>query len=270
MLELRNIGVTYAEGESGSVEALKDLSLSCDRGAFVVIVGANGSGKSTMLNIIAGAEKPSSGTVLLGDRDVTALPEHRRAPLIGRVFQNPSKGTVGDMTVRDNLALAACRGKGFGLRWALSRALQEEMRARLADLGIGLEDRLEQPVSALSGGQRQALTMLMATWQRPRLLLLDEHTAALDPRSADLVMNLTGRIVADRGLTVLMVTHSMQQAVQFGQRLLMLHRGRIVYDIRDGEKRRMRPSELVDRFDELRRMDRLDESAAALIRDQYI
>lgn len=270
MLELRNIGVTYAEGESRSVEALKDVSLLCERGSFVAIVGANGSGKSTLLSVVAGAEKSDTGSVILAGSDVTALPEHRRAPLIGRVFQNPTKGTVGDMTVRDNLALAASRGEGFGLRWALSRGLQEEMRARLAELGIGLEDRLDQPVSALSGGQRQALTMLMATWKRPRLLLLDEHTAALDPRSADLVMNLTGRIVSDRGLTVLMVTHSMQQAVQFGQRLLMLHHGRIVYDIRDGEKRRMRPSELVARFDELRRMDRLDESAASLLQDQYI
>ena len=269
MLELRHIGVTYTEGEGGSIRALDDVTLACERGSFVVVVGANGSGKSTLLNIIAGSDRPTSGTVLLAGKDLAGVPEHRRAAMIGRVFQSPLKGTVADMTIRDNLALAASRGRGFGLHWALPRGLLEEMRSRLSGMGIGLEDRLDQPVSSLSGGQRQALTMLMATWRKPRVLLLDEHTAALDPRSADAVMNLTGRIVADRGLTVLMVTHSMHQAVQFGQRLLMLHRGRIVLDIRDGEKRRTRPSELVERFEELRRLDRLDESAAALLRDQY-
>ena len=270
MLELRNIRVTYAEEEGGSIEALKDVSMTFARGSFVVVVGANGSGKSTLLSVIAGSTTVDSGSITLGSRELTSMSEHRRASLIGRVFQSPTRGTVGDMTLRDNLALAASRGEGLGLRWALSRSLQEEMRARLADMGIGLEDRLDRPVASLSGGQRQALTMLMATWHRPEVLLLDEHTAALDPRSADLVMNLTGRIVAERGLTVIMVTHSMQQAVQFGQRLLMLHQGHVVLDITGGEKRRTRPSELVARFEELRRLDRLDESAAALLRDQYL
>jgi putative ABC transport system ATP-binding protein len=189
--------------------------------------------------------------------------------LIGRVFQSPFQGTISDMTVMENLALAACRDQGFTLARALTRVLREEIRERVAGLGIGLEDHLLQPMSSLSGGQRQALTMLMATWRKPKLLLLDEHTAALDPRSADLILNLTGRIVTERGLTVLMVTHSMQHAVMYGERLLMMHRGRIVYDIRDGEKRRSRPSELIARFDELRRMDRIDESVAALLRFQY-
>jgi putative tryptophan/tyrosine transport system ATP-binding protein len=269
MLQLDHVNKTYEASGGDRVQALQDVSLSCERGAFVVIVGANGSGKSTLLHAVAGAVMPDNGSIRLGDRDLTSLPEHRRASLIGRVFQDPFRGTVGGMTVRDNLAIAACRGSGFTLGWALPRALREEMHERLAALGIGLEHRLDQPVQSLSGGQRQVLTMLMATWRKPRLLLLDEHTAALDPRSADVVMNLTGRIVADRSLTVLMVTHSMHHAVQFGQRLIMMHRGRIVFDIRDGEKRRAQPSELIARFEELRRMDRIDEHVAALLRAQY-
>ena len=270
MLEIRRVQKSYAGGGGERVTALQDFDLQCERGSFVVIVGANGSGKSTLLNVLSGSESVDGGSIALGGVDITRLPEHRRAAIIGRVFQDPFQGTIAEMSVRDNLALAACRGRGFTLRWALSQELREEMRERLAALGIGLEDRIDQPVSSLSGGQRQILTMLMATWHKPRLLLLDEHTAALDPRSADLVMNLTGRIIADRSLTVLMVTHSMHHAVHFGQRLLMMHRGRVVLDIRDGEKRRAQPSELVARFEELRRMDHIDESVAALLREQYL
>lgn len=269
MLELKNLSKSYVVSGGERVHALQDVSLQCERGSFVVIVGANGSGKSTLLHVLAGSESLDQGSIVLGGKDITALPAHKRASVVGRVFQDPFQGTVGEMTVQDNLAMAACRGGGFDLGWALPRALREEMRERIAALGIGLEDRLNQPVSALSGGQRQVLTMLMATWRKPRMLLLDEHTAALDPRSADHVLNLTGHIVADRSLTVLMVTHSMHHAVQFGHRLIMMHRGRIVYDIRDGEKRRARPSELIARFEELRRMDRIDENVASLLRQQY-
>ncbi len=269
MLELTRLTKTYSDAGGDTVFALKDVSLRCERGSFVVIVGSNGSGKSTLLNVIAGSDTPDRGTISIGGKTLTDLPEHRRATIIGRVFQNPFQGTIGDMTVMENLALASCCGRGFTLTQALSRALKNEIREKVAAIGIGLEDRLEQSMSTLSGGQRQALTMLMATWRKPRLLLLDEHTAALDPRSADLVLNLTGRIVAERGLTVLMVTHSMQHAVLFGQRLIMMHHGQIVYDIRDGEKRRARPSELISRFEELRRADRVDESVAGLLRDQY-
>ncbi|MFA6233934.1 MAG: ATP-binding cassette domain-containing protein [Bacteroidota bacterium] len=269
MLELLNISKSFDSGGGETVFALKDLSLRCERGSFVVIVGSNGSGKSTLLNIIAGSETADSGSISLIGRDLLALPEHRRAASIGRVFQNPFQGTIADMTVMENLALASCRDRGFTLARAVTRHLREEISERVAGLGIGLENHLQQPMSSLSGGQRQALTMLMATWRKPKLLLLDEHTAALDPRSADLILNLTGRIVAERGLTVLMVTHSMQHAVLYGQRLIMMHRGNIVYDIRDGEKRRARPSELVARFEELRRMDRIDESVAKLLRAQY-
>lgn len=269
MLELCNISKSFDSGGGEIVHALNDVSLRCERGSFVVIVGSNGSGKSTLLNIIAGSEIPDSGTMSLVRKQLLGMPEHKRASLIGRVFQNPFRGTISEMTVMENLALASCRGEGFTLTRAVTRALREEIHERVADLGIGLELHMQQLMSSLSGGQRQALTMLMATWRKPKLLLLDEHTAALDPRSAELILNLTGRIVAERGLTVLMVTHSMQHAVLYGQRLIMMHRGKIVYDIKDGEKRRARPSELIARFDELGRMDRIDESVATLLRNQY-
>ncbi len=269
MLELHNITKSFDSGGGEIVSALNDLTLRCERGSFVVIVGSNGSGKSTLLNIIAGSETPDSGTISLVGKDLLAMPEHRRASMVGRVFQSPFRGTISEMTVMENLALSSCRGQGFTLARAVTRGLRDEIHERVAALGIGLEQHLQQPMSSLSGGQRQALTMLMATWRKPKLLLLDEHTAALDPRSADLILNLTGHIVAERGLTVLMVTHSMQHAVLYGQRLIMMHRGKIVYDIKDGEKRRARPSELIARFDELRRMDRIDESVATLLRTQY-
>jgi putative ABC transport system ATP-binding protein len=269
MLDIHRVTKTYESGGGEPVAALNDVSLRCERGSFVIIVGSNGSGKSTLLNVIAGSDTPESGTIHLGGRDLLALPEHRRAAMIGRVFQNPFQGTIPDMTVMENLALASCRGGSFNLGLAMSRGLRQEIRERVAGLGLGVEDRLDQPIASLSGGQRQALTMLMATWRKPKLLLLDEHTAALDPRSADFVLNLTGHIVSERGLTVLMVTHSMQHAVQFGQRLIMMHRGQIVFDIRDGEKKRARPSELIAHFEELRRMDRIDESVASLLRAQY-
>ncbi|MFZ1728988.1 MAG: ATP-binding cassette domain-containing protein [Bacteroidota bacterium] len=269
MLKLDNISKSFENGGGETVCALNDVSLRCERGSFVVIVGSNGSGKSTLLNLLAGSEMPDSGTMVLAGKDLLTLPEHRRASLIGRVFQSPFQGTISEMTVMENIAIASCRDQGFTLTRAVTRALREEIHERVAALGIGLEDRLLQPMCTLSGGQRQALTMLMATWRRPKLLLLDEHTAALDPRSADLILNLTGHIVAERRLTVLMVTHSMEHAVLYGERLIMMHRGKIVYDIRDGEKRRARPSELISRFEELQRMDRIDESVVSLLRSQY-
>lgn len=269
MLDIHRVTKTYESGGGEPVVALNDVSLRCERGSFVIIVGSNGSGKSTLLNVIAGSDTPEEGTIHLGGSDLLALPEHRRVAMLGRVFQNPFQGTIPDMTVMENLALASCRGGSFNLGIAMLRGLRQEIRERVAGLGIGMENRLDQPIASLSGGQRQALTMLMATWRKPKLLLLDGHTAALDPRSADLVLNLTGRVVSERGLTVLMVTHSMQHAVQFGQRLVMMHRGQIVFDIRDGEKKRARPSEIIACFEELRRMDRVDESVASLLRAQY-
>lgn len=270
MLELRGISKQFESEHDGAITALHPLSLQFDSGSFVVIVGSNGSGKSTLLNLIAGSERCGSGSMLLHGHDITGWEEHQRAGRIGRVFQNPFRGTIADMTVEENLALAARRGQPFNFGFALTRSLRQEIHERLASLGIGLETKATQQVASLSGGQRQIVTMLMATWQKPQLLLLDEHTAALDPQSADLVLKITGRIVEQDGPTVLMVTHSMQQAVRFGDRLIMIHRGRVALDLRGSEKLRAQPSELVQRFEELRRAELLDDSVASLLQEQYI
>jgi putative ABC transport system ATP-binding protein len=270
MLVLDGISKHFEGQGTEAIVALESLSMEFRTGSFVVIVGSNGSGKSTLLNLIAGSEQVETGRILLEGRDITGQPEHLRAAQIGRVFQNPFRGTVPDMTVEENLALAACRGKSFGLGFALTRELREEIHARLAALGIGLEDRMKQPMASLSGGQRQIITMLMATWHQPQVLLLDEHTAALDPQSADLVLQITGQIVRAGKLTVLMVTHSMQQAVHFGDRLIMLHRGRLALDISGSEKNRAQPDELIHRFEELRRAELLDETVGTLLMEQYV
>jgi putative ABC transport system ATP-binding protein len=269
-LTLHSISKSYEDGDGRQVQALQNIDLEIARGTFVILVGSNGSGKTTLLHVIAGSEKPDTGSIFLEGEDVGTLPEHRRAACVGRVFQDPFRGTVAEMTIEENLALAACRGRRFDFGFALSTRLREEIRERLAALGIGLEQRMHQRVATLSGGQRQIVTMLMATWHRPHLLLLDEHTAALDPQSAELVLSLTGRIVAEEGLTVVMVTHSMQHAVHFGERLIMMHRGQITLDISGTEKLRAQPAELENYFEELRRAELLDDSVAALLREQYI
>ncbi|PLX28692.1 MAG: ABC transporter ATP-binding protein [Ignavibacteria bacterium] len=269
-LQLQNITKTF-HGDGGvAVRALDGINLRIEQGAFVVMLGSNGSGKSTLLQIIAGADAPDNGTVYLDGQDITQLGEHQRAASIGRVFQNPLQGTVGTMSVEENLALAACRGRRFNLAPAMQRGLQDEIRQRLEALGIGLENRMKQPIATLSGGQRQIVTLLMAAWHQPRLLLLDEHTAALDPQSAELVLRMTGNIVEQSGITVVMVTHSMEQAVSFGDRLMIVHHGKIVLDLSGVEKHRAQPDELRRHFEELRRTDLLDESVALLLRDQYV
>ena len=211
-----------------------------------------------------------SGTLSIDGHDVTRWAEHRRAKLIGRVFQNPFSGTAPSMTIAENLALATRRGQPRRLGWALSAPLKRELKERIFQLGMGLEDRLDNPIGTLSGGQRQALTLLMATWLRPRLLLLDEHTAALDPKSADQVIRATEKIVSRGSLTTMMVTHSMHQAASLGNRLLMMHRGRLIYDIVGAEKSRVRPSDLLARFEDLRREEQLDEVAAELLERAYV
>jgi putative ABC transport system ATP-binding protein len=251
--------------------ALQGVDLGLEPGAFVVMLGGNGSGKSTLLNAIAGGLTLDRGTVRLGGRDVTAWPEWRRAALIGRVFQNPASGSVATLTVAENLAVAAKRGSRHGvLRNALGRGRRRELADRVRELGLGLEDRLDTPVGALSGGQRQALTLLMATVVRPEVLLLDEHTAALDPRSTEQVVRLTEEIIRKDGLTTLMVTHSMHQAVALGDRVVLMHRGRIVESIGGARKRQLRIEELLDIFDRLRNADLVDESAADMLRRLYI
>ena len=270
MLELNGLAKTFNAGTVNEVRALQGVDLGLDDGAFVVVIGTNGSGKSTLLNAVAGTFLVDRGTIRIDGTDVTRWPEHRRAAFIGRVFQNPFSGTAPAMTISENLALAARRGRRRGLAWALGSGLQDEMRERVRRLGMGLEDRLDNAIGSLSGGQRQALTLLMATWLRPSLLLLDEHTAALDPKGAEQVIRLSEEAIARDRLTTLMVTHSMQQATALGDRLIMMHRGRVLHDLRGAEKRRLRPEDLLARFEEVRRMEQLDESAAELLRRAYV
>ena len=270
MLEVRGIDKTFNPGTPNEVRPLQGVDLTVQEGSFVVVIGTNGSGKSTLLNAVAGTFIVDAGTIHIAGTDVTRWPEHRRAGLIGRVFQNPFSGTAPNLTIAENLALAARRGRRRGLGWLLGSKLSAGMRERVRRLDMGLEDRLDSPIGTLSGGQRQALTLLMATWLKPELLLLDEHTAALDPKSADQVMSLSDDIVSRQRLTTLMVTHSMQQAASYGDRLLMVHRGRIVRDWTGAEKRRLRADDLVAQFEDLRRTEQLDESAAHLLRRQYV
>jgi putative ABC transport system ATP-binding protein len=270
MLEVRGVAKTFNPGTPNEVRALQGVDLTIGVGSFVIIIGTNGSGKSTLLNAVAGTFPLDRGTIRVAGREVTRWPEHRRAQLLGRVFQNPFSGTAPDMSIAENLALAARRGRRRGLGWALAGEFASEMHERVRKLGMGLEDRLDNPIGTLSGGQRQALTLLMATWRKPALLLLDEHTAALDPKSAEQVVRLTGEVVAGENLTSLMVTHSMQQAANLGDRLIMMYRGRIIHDFAGAEKRRLRADDLLARFEEVRRGELLDESAAEMLRRMYV
>src|SRR5262249_13221840 len=211
-----------------------------------------------------------AGSIRLDGQEVTRWPEHRRAALIGRVFQNPFSGTAPNLSIAENLALAARRGQPRRLGWALAGRLRAPMVGTASQLNMGLEKRIEKPIGTLSGGQRQALTLLMATWLKPKLLLLDEHTAALDPKSADQVVRLSQEIIARDKLTALMVTHSMHQAANLGDRLVMMHRGRIIHDFRGAEKRRVRANELLARFEEVRRAEQLDEGAARMLEREYV
>ena len=270
MLEIRQITKTFNPGTPNELRALQSVSLTVDNGSFIVIIGTNGSGKSTLLNAVAGSLHTDSGSIRLGGKDITTWSEHRRAKLIGRVFQNPFTGTAANMSIAENLALAAYRGKPRRLGWPLRQRLLKEFRARVSELNMGFENRLKNPIGSLSGGQRQALTLLMATWLYPELLLLDEHTAALDPRSADRVIALTDTIIHRDKLTTLMVTHSMQQAASLGDRLIMMHRGRIIQDFQGAEKKRLRVDDLLAHFEEVRRAELLDERAAEMLRCVYV
>jgi putative tryptophan/tyrosine transport system ATP-binding protein len=270
MLAITGLRHTFHPGTPAEMRALQGIDLALERGAFVIVLGTNGSGKSTLLNAVAGSFIPNHGSIRLGDEDITRWPEHRRATLIGRVFQNPFSGTAPSMTVAENLALAAHRTHQGGLGRALSRQRRREIADQVERLGTGLEDRLDAPIGLLSGGQRQALTLLMATFERPQLLLLDEHTAALDPRGAEQVLQLTQEIVSRLRLTTLMVTHSLPQAVRLGDRVLMMHRGRVVHDWSGIRKRRLRVDDLLATFDEVRGAELMDASAAAMLERNYV
>lgn len=270
MLEINSISKTFNADTVSEVKSLNEVSCTIEAESFVVLVGTNGSGKSTLLNAIAGNFFPDQGTIVLDGVDLTRMPEHKRAKHIGRVFQNPFSGTAPEMTIAENLALATKRGQLRGLGWALPQNITGEFRERVRPLGMELEDRLDNPIGKLSGGQRQALTLLMATWIKPKLLLLDEHTAALDPKTAIKVVRLTEEIVNREHLTTLMVTHSMQQAVNMGTRILMMHKGRIVHDFNGQEKQRLKAADLLALFDEIRKKEQIDPAAAEMIDQLYV
>lgn len=235
-------------GSANQVVALDNINLEVFQGDFISIIGSNGAGKSSLMNCIAGAYIPEAGSVFLGDRNITSWPEHKRARHIGRVFQDPLSGTCAPMTIEENMALALRRGKIRGLRAGLRRSDRQLFRQTLARLDLKLEDRLQDKVGLLSGGQRQALTLIMATLVRPDLLLLDEHTAALDPKTAQLILELTQEIVARDRLTTLMITHNMQHAIACGNRLIMMHQGRIILDIEGPEKAKLTVEDLLRKF----------------------
>ena len=248
MLELYQVCKTFNPGTVNEKLALNHLSLTLEEGDFVTVIGGNGAGKSTMLNAISGVWPVDEGTIRIGGVDVTDLPEHRRALYLGRVFQDPMVGTAANMTIEENLALAARRGEKRTLRWGIKKSEREQFRELLKPLDLGLEDRLTAKVGLLSGGQRQALTLLMASLKKPKVLLLDEHTAALDPKTAAKVLELSDRIVSEHRLTTLMVTHNMKDAIAHGNRLIMLDAGRVILDIRGEEKRKLTVSDLLARF----------------------
>ena len=270
MLEVRGLRKVFNPGEVTEVRALDGVDLVVPEGSWTIVIGGNGSGKSTLLNAVAGSFALDSGMVRVGGTDVSRWPEWKRARLVGRVFQDPFAGTAPSLTVAENLALADRRGRSRGLGWLLHRRDRARFRDTIASLGLGLESRLDQPIGTMSGGQRQSMTLAMATLQTPRLLLLDEHTAALDPRSADLVIQATRRVVEAHRLTTMMVTHSMTQAAELGDRLVVMHRGRVERIFEGADKARLRADRLVDLFAELRMQDDLDDSVAAMLAADYV
>ena len=246
MLDIQRISKTFNPGTVNEKKAITDLSLHLNKGEFVTVIGSNGAGKSTLFNAIAGSFYVDDGAITVGGHDMTFLPEYKRAKRIGRLFQDPLKGTAPNMTIEENLALAAGNGGWFSRLTQKDRA---RFRDRLALLDMGLEDRLNQPVGLLSGGQRQALTLLMATIKQPKLLLLDEHTAALDPKTAKNVLTLTQKIIAENHLTAMMVTHNMKDALEYGNRTIMMHEGKIILDIDAETKKRIRVEDLLVMFE---------------------
>ena len=249
MLKITNLQKTFNPGTVNAKIALSGLNLTLKEGDFVTVIGGNGAGKSTMLNAIAGVWKADYGTIEIDGEDVTSMAEHKRAKFLGRVFQDPMKGTAPDMESAENLAIAARRGTKRRLVWGVKKAEREQYKDLLAQLDLGLENRLSAKVGLLSGGQRQAVTLLMATLKKPKLLLLDEHTAALDPKTAAKVLRITDKLVTENGLTTLMITHNMQDAINHGNRLIMMHEGRVIVDVSGEEKKKLTISQLLGLFE---------------------
>ncbi|MCT2536153.1 ABC transporter ATP-binding protein [Aquibacillus koreensis] len=252
MLDLKDISVTFNEGTPDEKKALQDINLTLEQGDFVTVIGSNGAGKSTLMNVISGSQKPDIGTVEIGNKNVTSLPEFKRSRYIGRVFQDPMAGTAPSMTIEENLAMAYARNKKRGLRIGVTKKRKELFKEYLNTLHLGLEDRLNAKVGLLSGGERQALSLLMATFTEPNILLLDEHTAALDPSRAELITKLTGEVVDKFHLTTLMVTHNMQQALDLGNRLIMMDKGQIILDVSGNEKQSLTIEKLLHEFKRIR------------------
>lgn len=249
MLNIHHIAKTFNPGTITEKRALVDVDLHLKEGDFVTVIGGNGAGKSTMLNAVAGVFPVDKGTIEIGGVDVTQLPEYKRAAYLGRVFQDPMTGTAATMNIEENMALAMRRGERRGLRWGISNMERDMYREQLHTLGLGLEDRMSSKVGLLSGGQRQALTLLMATLRTPKLLLLDEHTAALDPKTAAKVLELSEKIISERKLTAMMITHNMKDAIAMGNRLIMMNEGRIVVDVSGEEKKRLTREDLMGLFE---------------------
>lgn len=251
VLEIKEVYKTFNSGTVNEKKSIINLNLDLYQGDFVTVIGGNGVGKSTMMNLIAGALMPDKGKIYIDGVNVTRLKEHKRASMLGRVFQDPMLGTASNMQIDENLALAYRRGKKRGLKWGISPSERESYRKILAKLDLGLEDRVTSKVGLLSGGQRQALTLLMATLSTPKLLLLDEHTAALDPKTAKTVLEKTKEIITSANLTALMITHNMKDAIEYGNRLIMLYEGHIIYDVSGEEKRNLTVSNLLKKFEEV-------------------
>lgn len=248
MLKISNVHKTFNIGTVNEKKALIDLNLEVEEGDFITVIGGNGAGKSTMLNMIAGVYFPEQGTIELDGKNITKLKEFKRAKYLGRVFQDPMMGTAANMEIQENLALAYRRGKTRGLYWGVTKKEKESFRDQLKQLGLGLEDRMTAKVGLLSGGQRQALTLLMATLIKPKVLLLDEHTAALDPKTASKVLNVTEELTSRNNLTTIMITHNMKDAIRYGNRLIMMNEGHIIYDVKGEEKKNLTVSHLLDKF----------------------
>nr|WP_325212437.1 ABC transporter ATP-binding protein [uncultured Oscillibacter sp.] len=259
MLEIKDIWKIFNAGTVNEKQALRGVSLTLNDGDFCTVIGGNGAGKSTMLNAVAGTWPVDGGSISIGGVDVTHLPDFKRAPYIGRVFQDPMLGTAPTMQILENLALAARRGQRRGLRWGVTKAEKDQYQDMLKNLDLGLEDRLTSKVGLLSGGQRQALTLLMASLKKPKLLLLDEHTAALDPKTAAKVLELSDRIVAESKLTTMMVTHNMKDAIQHGNRLIMMYDGKIVIDVSGEEKKKLTVPQLLELFNKVSGSDEADD-----------
>ncbi len=251
MLDIKNVTKIFHAGTVNEKTAINDLSLHLDEGDFVTVIGSNGAGKSTLLNLVAGVFLADHGSIVIDGKDVTHLAEHKRAKMVSRVFQDPMKGTAGSMNIEDNLALASLRGKRHTLRWNVTKADHENFKQILSSLGLGLENRMDTKVNLLSGGQRQAITLLMATINKPKVLLLDEHTAALDPKTASKVLDLTQKITSENNQTTLMITHNMKDALTYGNKLIMMDDGKIIYSAEGEEKKHLTVADLLEKFQSL-------------------